>query len=593
MIFIFIQIIYIIFHFFFSTVANSAFLISQNLLEAATYLYNCDPNQLKRELENDSRGREIGVKFMNEFKGREVKTETGGFRKKIQSLGPNSFDQFEWTKPNGQKLKISIKDYMKQNYNIDLKYPELPCVNLGKTANYPLELCRTELKNQKKLNDKQTSSIIKQTAIKATERLNYIQKWANTSSIDKDPILKEFNIDISLKLVEVDGRVLNAPNINYGPQNNVASTVIGDRGSWNHSKFKFNKPVNIEKWILINYSYHVNVNQANNFIDRLIKIGKDHGIHFSDPLEVINLFYKRHENENVVSKSFNDIVTRNEKLQLVVVILPGISRIYNVIKTCGDLEYGITTQAVDDKNVTRINDQTISNILLKINTKLDGRNFVLDQNVKLFQQYLGNFFSQNRVELMIMGADVTHPTPGDKSITESIASVVGSFDKDCSSYGARLYAQRSPRGQAYEMIHDLDKMVLSLLETYYQKNGVYPHRIIFYRDGVSEGQFQLVLRHEINKIREACQTINNAYQPAITFIVVQKRHHTRLFAADDRDKVSSLLILIQIINLNIFVFKKGKSENVPPGTVVDKVITSKNMFDFFLCSHSGIQVYIY
>ena len=57
---------------------------------------------------------------------------------------------------------------------------------------------------------------------------------------------------------------------------------------------------------------------------------------------------------------------------------------------------------------------------------------------------------------------------------------------------ARLFAQRSKKGQAYEMIHDLDKMVLSLLQAYFAKNNAYPKKIVFYRDGVSEGQFPLV-----------------------------------------------------------------------------------------------------
>jgi len=30
------------------------------------------------------------------------------------------------------------------------------------------------------------------------------------------------------------------------------------------------------------------------------------------------------------------------------------------------------------------------------------------------------------------------------------------------------------------------------------------------------------------------------YQPGITFIVVQKRHHTRLFCADRRDQVHTV-----------------------------------------------------
>ena len=62
------------------------------------------------------------------------------------------------------------------------------------------------------------------------------------------------------------------------------------------------------------------------------------------------------------------------------------------------------------------------------------------------------------------------------------------------------------------------------------------------------------------------------YQPGITFIVVQKRHHTRLFCADRKDQI-------------------GRSGNIPAGTTVDVGITHPTEFDFYLCSHAGIQVH--
>jgi len=52
------------------------------------------------------------------------------------------------------------------------------------------------------------------------------------------------------------------------------------------------------------------------------------------------------------------------------------------------------------------------------------------------------------------------------------------------------------------------------------------------------------------------------YQPLITFIISQKRHHTRLFVQNPRDG--------------------DRSGNVPAGTVVDTGITSTQDFDFYL-----------
>ncbi len=83
--------------------------------------------------------------------------------------------------------------------------------------------------------------------------------------------------------------------------------------------------------------------------------------------------------ENMISKYH----TNTNKLDLIVVILGGTTSAYKIVKTLGDLEYGIATQAVDEKNINRLSDQTVSNILLKINTKLGGRNFMLSANTKL------------------------------------------------------------------------------------------------------------------------------------------------------------------------------------------------------------------
>lgn len=109
---------------------------------------------------------------------------------------------------------------------------------------------------------------------------------------------------------------------------------------------------------------------------------------------------------------------------------------------------------------------------------------------------------------------------------------------------------------------------------FYKSTGGYkPHRIILYRDGVSEGQFLQLLQSELTAIREACIKLEADYKPGITFIVVQKRHHTRLFCADKKEQ-------------------SGKSGNIPAGTTVDVGITHPTEFDFYLCSHQGIQVSI-
>lgn len=55
----------------------------------------------------------------------------------------------------------------------------------------------------------------------------------------------------------------------------------------------------------------------------------------------------------------------------------------------------------------------------------------------------------------------------------------------------------------------------------------------------------------------------------LTFIVVQKRHHTRMFPQGLADA--------------------DRSGNIPPGTVLDRRIVHPTGFTFFLNSHAGLQ----
>jgi hypothetical protein len=71
---------------------------------------------------------------------------------------------------------------------------------------------------------------------------------------------------------------------------------------------------------------------------------------------------------------------------------------------------------------------------------------------------------------------------------------------------------------------------------------------------------------------KACASLEEGYLPPVTFVVVQKRHHTRLFPEvhGRRDMTD-------------------KSGNILPGTVKDRQICHPTEFYFYLCSHAGIQ----
>lgn len=123
------------------------------------------------------------------------------------------------------------------------------------------------------------------------------------------------------------------------------------------------------------------------------------------------------------------------------------------------------------------------------------------------------------------------------------------MDAQCSRYSASIRVQT---GRA-EMIKDLSSMIVELLKVFFQTCGAKPERIVFYRDGLTEGQCSEVLAYEVDAIRRACATLDPNYRPTLTFIVVQKRHHARFFPIRKEDS--------------------DKSGNVLPGTVVESGVT--------------------
>src|SRR3954451_21481923 len=71
-----------------------------------------------------------------------------------------------------------------------------------------------------------------------------------------------------------------------------------------------------------------------------------------------------------------------------------------------------------------------------------------------------------------------------------------------------------------------------------------PQHILFYRDGVSESQYGMVIADEIPRIKAGCISagkklkLGDNWTPHLTLLIVGKRHHTRFFPIkDDRNGV--------------------------------------------------------
>jgi eukaryotic translation initiation factor 2C len=209
------------------------------------------------------------------------------------------------------------------------------------------------------------------------------------------------------------------------------------------------------------------------------------------------------------------------------------------------------------------------NVSMKLNVRSGGINHVIARDS------LPVIGQRGTCDTMIIGADVTHSSPGSTGGTPSIAAVVGSTDE----HFARFVGQVRLNPPRTKVIGHMKAMVRALLNNWYTENDKkMPKRILFYRDGVGDSQYAEVRKHEVTAIRDAWQEYRttklkkspNEDLPesvAITAVVVTKRHHTRLCPNPGAKSVTG-------------------SQNCQPGTVADRAITSPYYFDFFLLSHS-------
>ena len=181
------------------------------------------------------------------------------------------------------------------------------------------------------------------------------------------------------------------------------------------------------------------------------------------------------------------------------------------------INHGINNVCVVASKFSKPNNhQYFANVALKFNLKLGGQNQILD-NSKL------GIIAQGKT--MVVGIDVTHPSPGSASNTPSVAGVVASIDQNLGQWPADLQVQTARQ----EMVQDLDGMLKSRLVLWAKKNqGRYPENILIYRDGVSEGQYNLVLDKELPLLRKACVRYlpSQLYQARLAAHVHYRRRQT-------------------------------------------------------------------
>ncbi|KAL8642528.1 MAG: hypothetical protein Q9228_000792 [Teloschistes exilis] len=462
--------------------------------------------------------------------------------------------------------KISVEKFFAQKWNVRLARPEEPCINLGSRETpvfVPPELLTVEPGQQfgKKLDEGQTRSMINFAVRRPhANARRIIEQGAPMMGLSPtNQNLVNFGVKVFPQMITVRGRILPTPSILY-KQANRSKDLTPNFGAWNLAEHMFSVGGHLQDWTFLKFIDNaIGPREIEGFRSMLSQCGMK--CNAPTPPSGVTAALNRgrgfeEHNDQIIEKNIR--TAAEKKLKFLLVILPSKDAfIYSRVKFWAEVHYGIQTVCSVDMSFAEKGKDYAANVAHKVNLKLGGVNQMLPSDK------LVNVLKDGKT--MLVGMDVTHPSPGSLEDSPSIAGIVASSDGRYGHWPASMRAQESRK----EMIDKLDEMFGERLDFWRSRNqNALPTRIVIYRDGISEGQYHTLLVDELPQIREACmKRYPGGRGPKISLIVCGKRHHTRFYPTSNPDR----------------------SGNPPNGTVVDRGITMEKGWDFYLQAHSAIQ----
>jgi eukaryotic translation initiation factor 2C len=505
----------------------------------------------------------------------------------LSRYGQNALTtKFKEVDTNGSVKEVTINTYFLRKYNIQLVTPHAPLVNYGQLRDpkwIPAELCSV-LPGQlakRLLLGHQTSEMIRFAARRPYENAESITgdglkvSKIQPAATGLNTALSQFGIKVNPSLLTVPGRILPAPQLLYRGQ----STCTPRNGAWNldprqlgQKPFRMSKALGSWSTLVINSGNRDTIfggmqgamQHLTAFRATLETYGLSPGP-IQTPVE-ININFTDLQNKDVakIQQEISDALRKKFKTKpnFLFVLLPSDNAVlYDCIKFVCDCQLGVPNICNIGAKFSKEKGQMqyFANVAMKFNQKLGGVNHTVELKK----------MAPLDAQTILFGIDVTHPSPGSSESAPSIAGVVASVDSLFSQYPASMRTQRGRQ----EMVEELEDMIIERLKLWQKRNqNRLPNKVIVYRDGVSEGQYRIVLESEYPAFKKAFDRLYGAESkhPKISIVIVGKRHHTRFYPTREEDT-------------------DGKTGNPQPGTVVDRGVTGEKLFDFFLLAHQGLQ----
>lgn len=384
------------------------------------------------------------------------------------------------------------------------------------------ELCRmTGLTDKQRANFHLMKALADHTRVGPSHRMEKLQRFSNRLRSKPEIMqeLKQWDMELSKSIIQIEGRVLPSEKILAGMGN---SYMAGPRVDWGQSLYSV-APFStgrLQRWVVMFSTY--NRNSVQNFVQLMQRAAR--GMKWDIPQPKFHELRDDHPGQFLPGL---DAVIHNYNPDLIMCVASNNKQDrYNAIKKKCCVEKAVPTQVILARTINNKKAMSIATkVVVQLNCKLGGAPWSVEIPIQ---------------GLMIVGYDVCHD-PRQKN--RSFGAIVASLDKGHSRY----YGVFSAHTTGEEISNDFALNLLKACTKYREVQGVYPKKIIIYRDGVGDGQLPYIFEYEVDHIKKVLREKIYTKEPLqMAFIVVSKRINTRIFA---------------------------ENGNPRPGTVVDDVIT--------------------
>ncbi|XP_043950297.2 protein aubergine [Drosophila biarmipes] len=492
--------------------------------------------------------------FKREIMGMIVLTDYNNKTYRVDDVDFNSSPSSKFSTKDGD---ISYVEYYKKRYNITIRDFKQPLVvsrptekNIRGGVDQLImlipELARaTGMTDAMRANFRLMKAMSEHTRLTPDRRIERLRMFNQRlkSSEESTETLKSWNVELDSALVEIPARVLPPEKIVFGNNKRFLCDARADWTNEFRSSSMFSH-VDIKRWYVITPAR--NLRETQEFVKMCIRAANGMRMHISEPRydEI------KDDRNGTYSQSIDNAVAKDPQIVMVVIKAPNEEK-YSCIKKRTCVDRPVPSQVVTLKVIAPRAEKSgglmsiATKVVIQMNAKLMGAPWMIELPLR---------------GLMSVGFDVCHSS---KNKNKSYGALVATMDQRTS---CRYFSSVNEHMKGQELSDQMSLNMTLALKAYREHHGTLPERILFFRDGVGDGQLYQVVNTEVKflkaKLDEIYKSAGKEEGCRMAFIIVSKR-----------------------INSRYFVNKR----NPLPGTVVDDVITLPERYDFFLVSQAVRQ----